>query len=661
MTHNHIHLQSSSWPRIALLLTVVILLVASAARFHWLPVQSLWHDEGNSYVQSTRTFFEIADNAARDIHPPGYYWLLKLWRGLLGETEFGLRSFSAFASILSVAFAFALGRTLYGRMAGLVTAALVALNTFSIYYAQEARMYTLLALLSAASMWVFIRLLAVTRHVPDPHADWWQRPAFRWTVILGLLNAAGLYTQYAFPFVMFAQGVLFLLWLGIQIIDARAMALCSLAYYAAASLLALLLFLPWLPTALEQVSTWPNTGQPIPTAEALATIIAYFSFGLTRGTGTTIPVLFFVLFGLLFLPTAAPLTRSEGRKRWWRALVPVVWVIVPVGLFLLMGLFREANLKLLLPAQIGFALWVARGVQVMWTLEVQRESFWQRAVPRVAVLVALMAIAVDLWQGLDPLYTDIAFRRDDYRAIADAITANPRAGDAVILSAPNQQEVFDYYYDGAAPVYALPRGLGGDDEATLTETRSIIDTHQRIYAVLWATAERDPNSVVERTLDAQTYEAGSNWYGDVRLVRYAAPTDFDVVTESGAQFGKHIRLESYALSTDTLTQGDVLQVQLNWQVTDPISMDYKVFVQLVGPDGPPIAQHDSFPVGGQAMTSDWQPGEIINDNHALIVPNDLALANYSLIVGLYNPDDPEERLPVNGQSFLQLTQFQITD
>ena len=661
MIHNRIHLQASSWARIAPLLTVVILLVAAAARFHWLPAQSLWHDEGNSYVQSTRSFVEIADNAARDIHPPGYYWLLKLWRGLLGETEFGLRSLSAFASILSVAFAFALGRTLYGRMAGLVAVALVALNTFSIYYAQEARMYALLALLAAASMWVFIKLLTAAERDSSTPVDWWQRPAFRWAVALGLLNAAGLYTQYAFPFVLIAQGVLFLLWLGVQLIDARPLALRSLAYYVVANLLALLLFLPWLPTALDQVTTWPNTGQPIPTAEALATIIAYFSFGLTRGMGTTIPVLFFVLFGLLFLPTAAPLTRSEGRKRWWRALVPVVWVLVPVSLFLLLGLFREANLKLLLPAQVGFALWVARGVHVMWTLEVQRESFWQRAVPRAAVLVALLAIGVDLVQGLDPLYTDIAFRRDDYRAIAAAITANSRLDDAVILSAPNQQEVFDYYYDGTAPVYALPHGLGGDDAATLAETQSIINTHECIYAVLWATAERDPNSVVERTLDAQAYEAGSSWYGDVRLVRYAAPTDFDVVTESGAQFGEQIRLESYALSADTLTPGDVLQVQLNWQATDPVSMDYKVFVQLVGPDGPPVAQHDSFPVGGQAMTSDWQPGVTISDNHALIVPNDLAPANYSLIVGLYNPDDPEARLPVNGQSFLQLAQLQLTD
>ena len=40
--------------------------------------------------------------------------------------------------------------------------------------------------------------------------------------------------------------------------------------------------------------------------------------------------------------------------------------------------------------------------------------------------------------------------------MVQAISANPRAGDAIILDAPNQEEVFRYYYHGDAPVYPLP-------------------------------------------------------------------------------------------------------------------------------------------------------------------------------------------------------------
>ncbi|MEL6272636.1 MAG: hypothetical protein AAFR22_22715, partial [Chloroflexota bacterium] len=74
---------------------VLILLVAAGLRFHDLGVQSLWNDEGSSYVQATRSFADIATNAAADIHPPGYYWALRMWRGLVGESEFALRYLSA--------------------------------------------------------------------------------------------------------------------------------------------------------------------------------------------------------------------------------------------------------------------------------------------------------------------------------------------------------------------------------------------------------------------------------------------------------------------------------------------------------------------------------------------------------------------------------------
>jgi mannosyltransferase len=136
---------------------LAVILFAFGVRVHLLGAQSLWHDEGNSYVQATRSFADIATNAALDIHPPGYYWLLAIWRSLTGDSEFALRMLSALVSTLTVAFAFALGKRLYGAFAGVTVAVVVALNTFSVYYAQEARMYALLGLWSAVGMWAFVK------------------------------------------------------------------------------------------------------------------------------------------------------------------------------------------------------------------------------------------------------------------------------------------------------------------------------------------------------------------------------------------------------------------------------------------------------------------------------------------------------------------------
>lgn len=666
---------NTSSPYLPRLIIIGILLLASGVRFHLLGAQSLWHDEGNSYVQATRSFSAIAENAARDIHPPGYYWALSLWHGLTGDSEFALRALSAFASILSVAFTYALGVRLFGHMAALTAAALVALNTFSIFYAQETRMYALLALWGVASVWALAGYVDATRGfvlltplTPNPSLSDYggerltisQRTAMiRWAVALGVFNAAGLWTQYAFPFVMIAQGIAFVGWLWFLLRRGTAFfaLLPIFGYYVTANVLAITLYLPWLATAWTQVTTWPNTGDPIPTANAISIILGYFGFGITVEGGTTIAVAFFLLFAVLPRPDEQEKTISARYQR-WAVLMPIIWVLATVGAFLILELFREANLKFLLPTQIAFALWVGRGVHVLWDLEVKHPATVQRVIPKVAAVFGVFVILVQLWLGLNPLYHDEAYQRDDYRTMVDLITTNLGADDAVILNAPNQQEVFDYYYTGDTPVYPVPRGLGGDDTATLEETHTIIAQSGQIYALLWATAERDPNGIVENTLDTEAFEVDSTWYGDVRLVRYATPTNIDL-QPSNIQFGDHITLERYGLNATRLTPGDVLQVQLEWSTDAPIGIPYKIFVQMLNPDGVLVAQRDSEPAGGRFPMTVWQPNTPVTDNHALIVPNDLPSANYALIIGIYNPYDPQERVSVVNENFLQLSEITI--
>lgn len=636
---------------------VGLILLAALLRFHLLGAQSLWNDEGSSYVQATRSLGEIAENAGRDIHPPGYYWLLHIWLRLTGDSEFALRSLSALAGVLTVAFTAALGLRLFGRAAGLLAAGLVALNTFNIYYSQEARMYALLALWGVAAMWAFAGLLGGLR----PRRASLRRKVAGYALALAAFNTAGMYTQYAYVYVLLTQGVVFGIWWIAPVIAQRGMdgmrALVQpLLAFVAVNLLLLLLYLPWLPTAWEQVTTWPSTGEPVGPLVAIAELLAYFGFGITVGTGTTIAVVFFLLFALVQLP------EERGGESWWQVLLPVAWVLASTGVFLAMDLYRPANIKFLLPAQIGFAVWLARGVWVLWHIRPRGQSWKTQAVPKAAAAVGVLSIVLTLWGGLTPLYTDEGYRRDDYRAIVAVIEAAPHATDAIILNAPGQQEVFGYYYSGDATVYPIPRGYGGDDAATLVETRAIIAQYARIYAVLWGTDERDPNRVVERTLDAEAYEADSTWYGDVRLVRYVAPVDFDQLTGTDARFGEHIRLLRYGLSSRSVQPGDVLQVQLHWQTDTPLDTSYSVFVQLLNPDGTLALQRDAQPAGGTRPTTTWEPGETVIDNHALIIPNDLPLANYALIIGLYNSDDPAARLPMDNQAstdFLTLGQVTV--
>jgi mannosyltransferase len=619
---------------------VVLLLLAAGVRFHLLGAQSLWNDEGNSYVQATRSFSEIAANAGRDIHPPGYYWLLALWRALTGQTEFALRALSAFASLLTIALVYAIGQRLGSRLIGFSAGLFVALNSFQVYYAQEARMYALLTLWVALAFWLLWGFLQAA-----------PQRRLRWGIALALVNAAGLWTQYAYPFFLLVQGVTFCAWLWTQ---RRSDFLRPLALYTGINLLAIALYLPWLPTALQQISTWPNTGQPIELNAALGIIGSWFTLGITSPAidASWVAVgLFLLLFGLRVSPQP---------QDWLRLSSLVLWAALPVTLFLMMGLFRESNLKFLLPAQVGFALLMGRGVWALWHLLPNRRTAWIGKVSRLAGVAGAFGLSLNLWSGLMPLYHDPAFHRDDYRAIVAAIESDAQPGDVVILNAPNQQEVFGYYYQGQAPVIPLPAGLGGDDAATAAETNALIEDYQRVFAVYWGEAERDPKRIVETTLNTQAYTAQSDWYGDVRLVQYVTPAEMTLTEDTDAQFGPSIRLVRYALNAAQFQPGGVLQIRLDWLTDSPLKWRYKVFVQLIGPDGLLVAQHDSEPAGGQALTTTWPVNTTIEDRHALILPADLPAGTYQLITGLYELEDPDRRLLVAGESLLTLAEVRIT-
>ncbi|MGQ9888601.1 MAG: glycosyltransferase family 39 protein [Aggregatilineales bacterium] len=634
-------------PRLDVTALLLVVLLAFGVRIHQLGAQSLWNDEGNSYVQAGRAFDEIAAHAARDIHPPLYYWLLKAWTGLAGTTEFALRALSVFASALTVAFAAAAGQRLFNRETAAAAGLFAALNSFSVYYAQETRMYALLALWAAAALWSFAGFL--------------RAPAWRRGLILAGFNTAGLWTHYAYPFVMLAQGGAFVLaslfGLGrtASAADAPAERLAGRwRVFIAANLLTIGLFLPWLPTAWGQITTWPSTGQPAPFVEALGTIVGW----LTLGSAYTAVDSSWVAVALILM--ALGLRAVHGRSTETGAVLAVViWTALPAAALLALALYREANLKFLLPAQVGCALWIARGAAALWALETGSTLPLARALPRAAATLAALGLAATMWSALRPLYDSPAFQRADYRAIAASIAAAGGPDDAVILDAPNQEEVFRYYYKGNLPVYPLPAGLGGNDEATRQAVRQVIGAHAQVFAVFWGEAERDPNRAVETTLNAHAYEADSRWYGDVRLVRYIAPTELPISQAANVRFGDHIALVSYALSGTAVPRGGALQVRLDWIADAPLETRYKVTVQLLNADGALVAQRDSEPGGGLALTTTWRPGEPITDRHALIIPDSLTPAQYALIIGLYDINDPQIRLLANGRDHLEIAQITV--
>ena len=129
--------------------------LAVVLRLLGLDFQSFWNDEIYSLAMAGTSLAESLELVGRDVHPPLYFLTLHAWVALFGNSEFSVRLLSALASVLAIPALFRLGRRLLGVRAGLVAAAICAVSTFQIYYAQEARSYALASFLAILSMDAF--------------------------------------------------------------------------------------------------------------------------------------------------------------------------------------------------------------------------------------------------------------------------------------------------------------------------------------------------------------------------------------------------------------------------------------------------------------------------------------------------------------------------
>lgn len=253
------------------------------------------------------------------------------------------------------------------------------------------------------------------------------------------------------------------------------------------------------------------------------------------------------------------------------------------------------------------------------------------------------------------MYFDPAYARADYRGIVDRIKKDNQPDAAIILNAANQWEVFTYYYDesadGASTVLPIPRGYPRA-EFIYEELQEVTSKNHRIYALFWGEAERDPERLVERWLDENAFKAQDEWVGDVRFVTYAVEPDSTVgsIEELNLVFGDQIHLQSVSLGPRELFPGDIVPITFHWLTETELEKRYKVFLHLVDEIGQIAAQRDSEPGGGRAITSTWIPGEIIKDNHGILLPDDLSPGVYSLLIGLYDIADPTNRLIIQSET-----------
>src|SRR5688572_12833621 len=219
--------------------------------------ESLWMDEGLSIGISSQPLFDIPGVLRVDGSPPFYYMLLSVWMDVVGDGPAETQGLSVAIALVSIPGGLWAGWSLFGRRAGLICAALCAVNPFLTGYAQETRMYSLMLVLSLLATAAFLHVFAYGRRGYLP--------------LFFVLLALMLYTHNWGLFL--AAGLVCALvpcWYVSE--NRHSFWRDALIGFGGAGLL----YLPWLPTLLHQVqhtgAPWlnaPNFGAPVQISKSL--------------------------------------------------------------------------------------------------------------------------------------------------------------------------------------------------------------------------------------------------------------------------------------------------------------------------------------------------------------------------------------------------------
>ena len=660
---------------------VSILALAAFVRFYCLTCSSLWHDEGNSWAVAQRSLDQIARDAAADIHPPGYYWLLKLWAGPFGLSAWGMRSLSALSGLLTVALVYLIGREMAAgaeknRYAfALLASFLAALNPFQVFYSQEARMYALLALEGTVIMWA---LLAMGRRVALQGVC----PAVaRYAALYVLAAAAGLWTHYFFAVLLAAAiGTAVWWWLGSPrqpstegdrpvdgtvVLSGAPERWKPLVLFLTLNILALLVYSPWLPTGIDRLISWPSQDGSVGSLEGLRLMLQTLVVGTIR-TGPDLN------WGWLLMVVILPL---GGLLRLWGSFAGtalLLWLLLPLGAMFGFGLVNPSFLKFLLILSPAWCLAVAAfpgrpDSQTLSISAVRGSPFGRNregtrtatdlrlpltsvAVGCIAVVAVVLAVT-----ALPPYYADPA-ARDNYAGIARIVAAigDPNQ-DLVVLNAPGQAEVWRFY---SVAIDSLPLPSRRPPDRARTEETLELETagRRKIFAVLWATDQSDRERIVENWLGRHAFKGWESWQGNVRFATYTMPHDLNCTALNEPHVFEDVaELFEFCLSDSPLAAGDTLMVGLRWRPLRAPERRLKVTVQLLDARGQVIVQRDGEPAGESLPTTAWQEDEVIVDNHGLSLPFGTPPGGYSLIVAVYDAETGS-RLLVGGGDAVELAQ-----
>jgi mannosyltransferase len=524
------------------LLLLLITLLGGGLRILAIGQKGIWLDEAFSIWLGWHRLPEMWGWIARiDQHPPLYYTLLNVWMRL-GDDASTIRLLSAVLSTLTIPVIFLLGRRLAGLRVGLLAALLLAVSPFHVRFAQEARMYALLALTASAAMACLACLLWKTPTAPDSRrqpasflraanppnikiqgSKW--RLAGEWPYPLAwigyvMFTAAAMLTHSTALLLpvstsLFVFGVM---WWRARGFPARrssggnGLHPPSLRSWLSAQAGVLLLWgVIWLPAFVGQAAgVYREFWLPAPSWRTLVDMLGNFlSAHLPRQAMPWIDVIWVAYLGLIGMGIAALRRRPAVL-----ALLVTLFVTPVIGELLFS--FRRPIFydRTLIWATIPLYVLLAAGIAGL-----RRLSY---ILPVAAILVAANGVSLHEYY--------VHFQKEAWNEAAAYVSEEARAGDLILFNASWTQIPFDFYYRKTGPVVE-ERGLPVDlfERGTLEprmtpedlpRLHELIRNRGRVWLVYGHNWYTDPQGLISGALSQALIPVDRQYFQGLEIQRF---------------------------------------------------------------------------------------------------------------------------------------------
>jgi mannosyltransferase len=414
---------------------VALTVIAAILRIAFLDSKSLWVDEG---MTACRNMWPISHLLPfilhREMNMFLYYMMVHVWTSIAGANEFMLRLPSVLFDTATVPIIYALGVALGERRAGLFAAMMLTLNASAIEYAQTARSYAMLAMLTILGAVFFIRSM--------------RNPTTRNLAGYIISATCAVYAQLFGIFALPAQA-LFLLWYRPEWKIAKRLGLSIVAV----GILSLPAFYFGITGYHGNIAWVPKL-----TIGSIPSLFGFFSGAFDqRATVTAVALSALYLAGVGIAIIFAP---HENRTAPTCLLLSI---LAPIGLAAVISLFRSIFLARYLLAGLPFyALLAALG--------------FTRLKPTFAAAMLLM-VAIVSGAGIYSYYD--APPMQDWRGATKFIATHSKASDGWIIYPDSCGCLFSFYSPRYPAAYPMVFGQREGDRNVdlLVQRLSGIGTH----------------------------------------------------------------------------------------------------------------------------------------------------------------------------------------